>query len=292
MNIEHFDNDLKANVKQLYEPFDPNKIQENKILKENNKRLFTPEFIPYYLKEVKAFNLSKNEALVYGFVRFYMTNTGTGARFYFTNEDLEDILKINANNISKALSKLQKNGLVSRSHSMKAGGGLIRFVTEVKNLEGVILAKLQKHEFPNMQKRELGNMQKREGNNNKIKDNKKNIYIDQQVDRVRENIPKQDATQLLFSKFWESYPRHIAKKKALELFSRLSPELQQQIIEILPKYKFSSDPQFIPHPATWLYQHRWEDEQFIDRTRIEKAKEINETENFSNFIDNLLNNKI
>jgi hypothetical protein len=28
----------------------------------------------------------------------------------------------------------------------------------------------------------------------------------------------------------------------------------------LARYTFSTDPQFIPHPATWLNQHRWADE--------------------------------
>lgn len=68
-----------------------------------------------------------------------------------------------------------------------------------------------------------------------------------------------------FSSFWSLYPRRVAKRAALkawekEMRSGTNPEeiiegLRRQLAHLLAK-----EAQFIPHPATWLNQGRWEDE--------------------------------
>lgn len=70
-----------------------------------------------------------------------------------------------------------------------------------------------------------------------------------------------------FGRFWSAYPRKTSKKKALESWSKLkpSPELTETIMAALEQQKRSDQwtrdgGQYIPYPATWLNQRRWEDE--------------------------------
>ena len=70
-----------------------------------------------------------------------------------------------------------------------------------------------------------------------------------------------------FERFWEKYPKKVGKKKAREKFLRLSldEERFKKIMEALEIQKKSLQwkkdaGQYIPHPATWIHQERWEDE--------------------------------
>jgi len=70
-----------------------------------------------------------------------------------------------------------------------------------------------------------------------------------------------------FDTFWQEYPRKTAKSKAKQAFDKLNPsqELFSTIMKALEVHKrqkgwIKDDGQFIPHPATWLNQGRWEDE--------------------------------
>jgi hypothetical protein len=76
--------------------------------------------------------------------------------------------------------------------------------------------------------------------------------------------------QKSFSLFWSAYPKHQAKLNAEKSWLKLSPEngLVEKICECIERYKKTHDwikdnGQFIPMPATWLNQRRWEDETTI-----------------------------
>ena len=67
-----------------------------------------------------------------------------------------------------------------------------------------------------------------------------------------------------FAEWWELYPRKVGKqaaaaKYAWALKSASAGELLDGLRRHLPLLR-SKDPQFVPHPATWLSQGRWEDE--------------------------------
>lgn len=79
---------------------------------------------------------------------------------------------------------------------------------------------------------------------------------------------KDDASRdTLFETFWKAYPRKVGKDEARKAFDKRNPtpdllnallaaiEVQRQS---LPWQKDGG--QFIPHPATWLNQGRWQDE--------------------------------
>jgi hypothetical protein len=69
-----------------------------------------------------------------------------------------------------------------------------------------------------------------------------------------------------FEEFWQVYPKKTAKAQAEKSFNKLNPdrELLDKILKAIEQQKKSKqwlkdEGQFIPMPATWLNQRRWED---------------------------------
>ena len=74
-------------------------------------------------------------------------------------------------------------------------------------------------------------------------------------------------TESGFDEFWQSYPRKVGKKAAQNAWKRLKPNaaLRIKIMEALQEQKASQrwqkeEGRYIPNPATWLHQERWEDQ--------------------------------
>jgi len=70
-----------------------------------------------------------------------------------------------------------------------------------------------------------------------------------------------------FEKFWQAYPKKVGKKAAEAAWKRCRPnkELQERILIAVVKAKVTEQwakegGRYIPNPATWLNQGRWEDE--------------------------------
>ncbi len=89
-----------------------------------------------------------------------------------------------------------------------------------------------------------------------------NKYLKQYINI--DHLTEETGTNL-FNTFWTAYPRKVAKTTAQKAFNKLKVDdgLLTSILIALEKQKQSKqwqDKQFIPHPATWLNQRRWEDE--------------------------------
>lgn len=76
-----------------------------------------------------------------------------------------------------------------------------------------------------------------------------------------------DTGNRCFDQFWAMYPRKVGKEKARRAFEKIQPsetELQKMLAELERQRKVyhwgKENWKFIPHPATWLNQRRWEDE--------------------------------
>jgi hypothetical protein len=66
-----------------------------------------------------------------------------------------------------------------------------------------------------------------------------------------------------FATFWAAYPRKAAKPAALRAWGKTAkdrPPLADILAAIAAHRRQWADPQFIPHPATWLNAHRWADQ--------------------------------
>jgi len=102
------------------------------VLEDNNKLLFKPEFIPFYLEEVEKYCFNKTEGLLYGFIRFYLKNNPNG-KFYFTNEQLSKILNVSEQTVSNSLAKVCDCGEFKVSYKIKANGGTFRLIENNKS---------------------------------------------------------------------------------------------------------------------------------------------------------------
>lgn len=92
------------------------------------------------------------------------------------------------------------------------------------------------------------------------------------VDQAPADAPKPKPSKLnkprsepdAFAAFWSLYPRKVARPKAAQSFGKLTEAEQRAAIAAVPKFaaswKWRMEPDYIPHPTTWLNQRRWEDE--------------------------------
>jgi hypothetical protein len=77
-----------------------------------------------------------------------------------------------------------------------------------------------------------------------------------------------------FDVFWREYPRKVSKEKAKKAWNSIkpSPILQDEMLKAMAFQKTTWDnPRYIPHPATWLNGHRWEDELLPQKQQAQLA---------------------
>lgn len=78
---------------------------------------------------------------------------------------------------------------------------------------------------------------------------------------------REGALDRRFSTFWSAYPNKTGKGAALKAFQRVKPDdalldtmlSQLELMRASPQWQ-SDGGRYIPNPATWLNQRRWEDE--------------------------------
>ena len=106
-----------------------------------------------------------------------------------------------------------------------------------------------------------------ETNDNKEEQNETNSITKTKTKTETNTKNKNQNTSPLFDRFWDAYPRHVNKQGAAKAFERakIDDQIIDEIITAIEKQKKSDqwtkdNGQFIPHPATWLNQRRWEDE--------------------------------
>ena len=78
--------------------------------------------------------------------------------------------------------------------------------------------------------------------------------------------PPPPATPTPFDHFWKAYPKKLAKGAARKTWDRqkLNPKVEEIVAAVEAQKKTSNwtreSGRFIPNPATWLNDHRWEDD--------------------------------
>jgi hypothetical protein len=75
-----------------------------------------------------------------------------------------------------------------------------------------------------------------------------------------------------FAAFWSLYPRKTGKGDAERKWNALSAAQRQAAMDAIPNHvahwrQTRIETRFIPHPATWLHHHRWDDDLGAPRTR-------------------------
>lgn len=97
------------------------------------------------------------------------------------------------------------------------------------------------------------------------KPDQKPTKAEAEAEAVKKPSPSSDDDG--FAQFWSIYPRKVGKLAAVKAWNRIKgrSELLPKILAALKRQKGSDDwsrenGRFIPNPATWLNQGRWEDE--------------------------------
>jgi hypothetical protein len=94
---------------------------------------------------------------------------------------------------------------------------------------------------------------------------------------VKRSEEKYTSAQTAFARFWDAYPKRVSKGRALKAWSKLNPnelltsEILQAVMRAKTSERWRKDAgQYVPHPATWLNDRGWEDEDAlvtVDPTR-------------------------
>lgn len=99
-----------------------------------------------------------------------------------------------------------------------------------------------------------------------LKEEEEDKEEDKERGECREGIPASSPDMAGFDEFWQSYPRREAKENARKAWKKHGGALLFREILVGIRLAKSSEQwtkdggQFIPHPATWLNRHGWEDD--------------------------------
>jgi hypothetical protein len=88
------------------------------------------------------------------------------------------------------------------------------------------------------------------------------VNIDTNREQSIENTPIIPSKGIVseFETFYSTYPRKVSKTNAEKAWKKQRCVLSEVMPSLQKQMKLWTDPQFIPHPATWLNGRRWEDE--------------------------------
>ena len=110
------------------------------------------------------------------------------------------------------------------------------------------------------------------------------------VKPVPEKKKQSDVMEERFERFWSVYPKKVGKGDARKSFLKIAPSgalLEKMLTAIVASsasYQWKKDKgQFIPNPATWLNQQRWEDELRPDMSMPDPKQTPPNRTRFSNF---------
>lgn len=78
-----------------------------------------------------------------------------------------------------------------------------------------------------------------------------------------------------FEEWYAAYPRHVGRAKAIEAYCKARTKtdhatLMSALVRANREYA-GRDPEYIPHPTTWLNQERWLDEDVKTKPKRDKA---------------------
>ena len=192
---------------------------------------------------------------------------GEGNRCYASNEYLAQRCHCSESKVTRAITKLISMGLIEKTGSNGRTRYLKSNISQQKAEADSELfrSRVGKKPSQNQQKSESDSADCRERN---IKENtNREKDADASCSSGDESRQKSDLQKERFDRFWDAYPRKVGKRAAEKSWKRIkvTDALYDQIMRSLASAKHTSqwqrnNGQFIPNPATWLNQGRWEDD--------------------------------
>lgn len=213
---------------------------------------------PYY-KDLSndsklAYAILKNR-LILSIKNNWLDNDGAVYIFY-TQDKLSEIMNISKRTITNVINQLKENNLID-------------VVQQGRGLPAKIYVKKLK---PNTNASRNDFIESNNEQEDEIKEEK----------QVKEKSKTENKQQEYFSIFWASYPKKVGKGAAEKSWKKIKPtkDLLEKMLNAIETAKQSmqwnkDNGQYIPNPATWLNQKRWEDEIIIDNKYSNKSKNSN-----------------
>ena len=94
-------------------------------------------------------------------------------------------------------------------------------------------------------------------------------------EKSADNPPRHTAQDARFEEFWSAYPKRVGRGAALKAYRRIkvTDDLHRKMLTAIKAAQRSEQwrrdgGQFIPNPATWLNQERWDDECCANVSRV------------------------
>ena len=213
---------------------------------------------PYY-KDLSndskmAYAILKNR-LILSIKNNWLDNDGAVYIFY-TWDKLSEVMNISRRKIADTINQLKEHNLID---VVRQGRGLPA---------KIYVKKLKPNAYASR--------------NNFIESNNEQEDEIKEEKQVKEKSKTENKQQEYFSIFWASYPKKVGKGAAEKSWKKIKPtkDLLEKMLNAIEIAKQSmqwnkDNGQYIPNPATWLNQKRWEDEIIIDNKYSNKSKNSN-----------------
>ena len=213
---------------------------------------------PYY-KDLSndskmAYAILKNR-LILSIKNNWLDNDGAVYIFY-TWDKLSEVMNISRRKIADTINQLKEHNLID---VVRQGRGLPA---------KIYVKKLKPNAYASR--------------NNFIESNNEQEDEIKEEKQVKEKSKTENKQQEYFSIFWASYPKKVGKGAAEKSWKKIKPtkDLLEKMLNAIETAKQSmqwnkDNGQYIPNPATWLNQKRWEDEIIIDNKYSNKSKNSN-----------------
>ena len=121
---------------------------------------------------------------------------------------------------------------------------------------------------------------------NPIQSNTNPILSESESESNGTSAVANDLTEM-FNRFWKAYPRKESKPDAKRAFQKIKPdeELLQTILNAIDRWKASAQwtedgGRFIPYPASWLNQRKWEDEPMSAKQTVQANRRVLPAQDF------------
>ena len=171
-----------------------------------------------------------------------------------------------------ALSDEEAGRLAKAIWTYTMDGEIVDLNGAGKGIFALILMTLgqdEEHDSDVSAKRSIASRSKRKDQLTTSDDNCNQLIsiVDNKNKNKSKNKEQEKEIYTLFDQFWNAYPRHVNKQGAIKAFekAKVDGNLLETILTAIERQKKSDqwtkdNGQFIPHPATWLNQRRWDDD--------------------------------
>jgi len=202
-----------------------------------NKGFIT--ILPFMVSELE---LSGNDLIIYAIIYGFCQDSES--KFYGSLSYLSNRSGVTRRGVMKILKRLIDGGYIIRTDETNNG------IKYVKYHIGTTFIGGEQRSYGGEQRSSSG-----EQRSPNIKEYK------------RDNKDNTDELEQMFNSFWEAYPKKVGKAPAKKAFDKINPDKALFDIMLSAIMAQSSSEQwqkdnrkFIPYPATWLNQERWNDE--------------------------------